>query len=199
MGAGYRCKIISFPNYDSNSSAPVKMYLGGEIGDTANCLDAYQASTIFAVDRLITMKTTDISQYDFILFDRYVPSNIIHQSTKLDMDKLDGFIDWIKDFEYGKLRLPRPDKIIFLDMPVEYSMKLARARTELKNQQKQDIHEKDDNHLRLAYDRAKYVAEVDGWERINCVDGETIKSIEEIHSEILTKLGFEAKIDIQKD
>lgn len=191
---GYKCKRISFPSYDSPSSGPVKMYLGGELGDTANCLDAYQASTTFAVDRLITMKMIKLDEYDYVLFDRYVPSNMIHQATKVRDEELDNFIDWVKDFEYNKLSLPRPDKIIFLDMPVEYSIKLARARVELKNKQSQDIHEKDDNHLSLAYKRAKYVAQKDKWVTVCCVNGENIKSIEEIHQEILTKLGLKAKI-----
>ena len=110
---GYKCKRISFPSYDSPSSGPVKMYLGGELGDTANCLDAYQASTTFAVDRLITMKMIKLDEYDYVLFDRYVPSNMIHQATKVRDEELDNFIDWVKDFEYNKLSLPRPDKIIF--------------------------------------------------------------------------------------
>lgn len=187
---GYRVAKISFPNYDSESSALVKMYLRGEFGETADCVNAYQASTLYAVDRFATMSKYNINDYDFILFDRYVPSNMIHQSTKIhDKNELDKFLNWVVDFEYGKLNLPTPDKTIFLDVPVEISMQLARARAELKNGEEKDIHEKDDNHLIGAYKSAKYVADKFNWIVIDCSNGETIKTIDEIHQDILTKLG----------
>ena len=187
---GYKVKKISFPNYESSSSALVKMYLGGEFGDSADCVNGYQASALYAVDRFATMKSVNVNDYDFILFDRYVPSNMIHQSTRIqDTEELDKFLDWVEDFEYGKLELPKPDKIIFLDVPVEVSMKLARARGELKNGEQKDIHEKDDNHLINAYKKANYVANKFNWIRIKCAEKE-LKTIDEIHEEILTKLGF---------
>jgi len=188
---GKKVKLISFPNYDSNSSAAVKMYLNGEIGLTGkDCLDGYQTSTLYAVDRLITMSKINVSDYDYVLFDRYVPSNMIHQSTKVkDPVALDCFLEWLEEFEYGKLKLPKPDKIVFLDMPVEVSTKLAIARGEYKSGTQKDILEQDDQHLKLAYERAKYVAEKFDWITINCVDKE-LKTIEEIHKEILTKLRF---------
>lgn len=195
VNMGYKVKKISFPNYDSESSALVKMYLRGEFGETADSINAYQASALYAVDRFATMSKINVNDYDFILFDRYVPSNMIHQSTKIkDKNKLDYFLDWIADFEYGKLALPKPDKTIFLDVPIEISMKLARARAELKNGEEKDIHEKDDNHLINAYEKAKYVANKFDWVVIDCSDGETIKTIDEIHQDILTKLGLECKI-----
>lgn len=188
---GKKVKIMSFPNYESMSSAPVKMYLNGEVGADAECLDGYQTSALFAVDRLLTMKTTDFSEYDYVLFDRYVPSNMIHQSTKINNDIfLDSFLEWLEDFEYGKLKLPRPDKIIFLDMPIKYSLTFSQARTELKSGTKKDILEQDENHLRKAYERAKYVAEKFNWLKIDCSNGDNLKSIDEIHQEILTKLNI---------
>lgn len=186
---GKQVLLLSFPNYDSSSSAAVKMYLNGEIGDTAECLDGYQTSTLFAVDRLITMQKVNVKDYDYILFDRYVPSNMIHQSTKVkDEISLDSFLEWLENFEYGKLKLPVPDKILFLDMPVEYSLELARQREEFKSGTKKDIHEQDTTHLAKAYSRAKYVAQKFNWLRVDCIKQKKIKSIDEIHKEILTKL-----------
>ena len=188
---GFRCKIISFPNYDSRSSELVKMYLNGEFGENANDIDAYQTSVLFAVDRFATMNKICVDDYDYVLFDRYVPSNMIHQSTRIkDLQEVDKFLDWIKDFEYDKLKLPKPDVTIFLDVPVEISMKLARERSELKNGQEKDILEQDSEHLRNAYSKAKYVAQKFGWETIDCINNNLIKSIDEIHKEILTKLGL---------
>ncbi len=181
---------ISFPNYESNSSALVKMYLSGEFGDKPENVNSYQASALYAVDRFATMNKIKVSEYDYVLFDRYVPSNMIHQSTKIDdLKELDDFLDWTIDFEYGKLNLPSPDKILFLDVPVEISTRLARARSTLKNGEKKDIHERDDEHLIKAYNKAHYVATKYGWEVVDCTNGDELKSIEEIHKEILTILG----------
>ena len=187
---GYKVKKISFPNYDSNSSVLVKMYLNGEFGANET-LNGYQTSSFYAVDRLATMRKINVDDYDFVLFDRYVPSNMIHQSTRIkNKQKLDEFLDWLVDFEYGKLKLPKPNKTLFLDVPIEISMKLARQRTELKNGEAKDILENDDAHLKNAYEKAKYVAEKYDWIVIDCEQNDSIKSIDEIHKEILTKLGF---------
>ena len=186
---GFSVKKISFPNYESQSSSLVKMYLRGDFGENVGDINAYQASVLYSVDRFATMVNIDVSKYDFVLFDRYVSSNIIHQSTRIkDLNELDCYIDWLQDFEYGKLELPKPDKILFLDVPIEISMHLARERKELKNGEKQDIQEKDDEHLKKAYERGKYVANKLGWIVINCTKQDSLKSIDEIHQDILTKL-----------
>ncbi len=188
---GYKCKLISFPNYASRSSEPVKMYLANEMGDKTNQLNGYQTSTIFAIDRLITMNIEDISNYDYVLFDRYTPSNMIHQSIKIeDEDKLADFLDWLEDFEYIKLNLPKPNKIIFLDLPPEFSTQLARERMTLKNGQSKDILEQDSTHQLKAYNRAKYVANKYNWITINCVEDNKIKSIDKIHKEIIKTLNL---------
>ena len=188
---GFKVLKLSFPNYESESSSLVKMYLRGDFGESVNDVNSYQASVLFSVDRLATMLKVDVKQYDYVLFDRYVPSNMIHQSTRIeDLNELDYYLKWLEDFEYGKLKLPKPDKILFLDVPVEISMKLARKRQDLKNGQDKDIQEKDDEHLIKAYKRGKYVAEKLGWTIIDCEKNDNIKTIDEIHKDILTKLGF---------
>lgn len=188
---GFKVKKISFPNYDSESSALVKMYLRGEFGESANDINGYQASALYAVDRFATMSKINVDDYDFVLFDRYVPSNMIHQSTRIkDEAELNEFLDWISDFEYNKLKLPKPDKILFLNVPVEISMNLARARAELKNGEEKDIHEKDDSHLINAYEKANYVAKKYNWIVVDCVENKNMKTIDEIHKDILTNLGL---------
>lgn len=181
---GKKCKIISFPNYESASSGPVKMYLNGDLGINES-LTGYQTSSLYAVDRLATMRQIDVRDYDYILFDRYVPSNMIHQSTRIeDEDELNEFLDWIADFEYGKLRLPEPDIVLFLDVPVEISARLAHERADLKNGMAQDILEADNGHLAKAYAKAKFVAEKYGWRTIKCDADNNILSKEEIHAKI---------------
>ena len=186
---GKKCLLISFPNYASPSSTLVKMFLGGEFGSDAKTIDAYQASAFYSVDRVATMAKINVNDYDYVIFDRYVPSNMIHQSARVnDKKELEELISWVDEFEFEKMRLPRPDKILFLDVPVEVSLKLANARADLKNGQAHDIFEEDRNHMYKAYENAKYVAEKFNWERIDCVENGKLKTIEEIHQDILTKL-----------
>lgn len=188
---GYNVFEQSFPHYDSDSSAPVKMYLGGEFGATANCLDAYQASTLYAVDRMCTYKKTIEPHYEngeIILFDRYVQSNFIHQCSKIeDEGEKEDFIAWEEDFEYNLLGLPRPNIVFFIEMPVEKSLELARSRPDYKTGGKKDIHEEDPTHLQKSYDNGLNLAKKLGWTIIHCVDDSgNIKSIDDIHAEIMT-------------
>ena len=181
---GLRVMTCSFPNYDSPSCAPVKMYLGGELCAKASDMDAYQTSALFAVDRLCTYQK-DLKEFyengGIILFDRYVQSNMLHQAGKIsDRNEVDKFLDWLERLEFGDFKLPRPNKIIYLDIPVEVSQALANARQEFKTGKAKDIHEQDPDHMRRAYESGKYVREKYGWEVIDCTENGKIKTIEQI-------------------
>ena len=185
---GYNVLRQSFPNYDSPACMPVKMYLNGEFGESANSLDGYQASVLYTVDRLCTYNKDLKEHYEnggILLFDRYVQSNMIHQACKIeDENEVDKYLEWLDNLEFNLLKLPRANKVIFLDMPVEYSIKLARSRGEYKSDTKKDVHEMDDTHLYKAYNRGKKVCNKYNWININCVENDNIKSIDEIHNEI---------------
>lgn len=184
---GINCIVQSFPNYDSPACIPVKMYLNGEFGDIG-CLDAYQANSLYAVDRLCTMMglKDHIEKDGSIVFDRYVESTMLHQAALIDnKEERDKFLDYVIDFEFGKLKLPKPDLVIFLDVPVEVSKKLADSRGEYKSGNKKDILEQDIYHLTKAYNSGKYVASKYGWTQISCIDTSgNLKSIEEISNDI---------------
>lgn len=187
---GINCIRQSFPNYDSVSSGPVKKYLNGDFGPSG-CLTAYQANALYAVDRLCTIKDLKphIDNGGSIIFDRYVTSTMLHQAGTID-DKTerDKFLDYVDNFEYGILELPRPSLVFFLDVPVETSQRLARERGEYKSGTQKDIHESDTNHLIHAYESGKYVANKFGWQIINCVDANgNLRSIEDINDEIFNK------------
>ena len=189
---GYNVIRQSFPNYESNSSAPVKMYLGGELCKNASYMYAYQTSALFAVDRLCTYMKDLKAHYDkggVIILDRYTQSNMLHQAGKIhDKIERDKFLDWLDKFEFEELKLPRADKVIFLDVPPKVSIRLAHERADLKAGTKQDIHEQDVNHLIDAYNSGKYVANKYNWDVVSCVEGERLKSIEQIHEEIMDTL-----------
>lgn len=189
---GYPVFEQSFPNYESPSAAPVKMYLGGEFGNDPNCMDPYEASALYAVDRLCTHKKTIAPHYDngeIVLFDRYVQSNFIYQSSKIDdPEKKTEYLEYISDLEFNKFHLPRPDVVFFIEMPVEKSLELARARADYKNGEAKDILEEDAAYMRKSYSNGIELAKRFGWTLIHCVDSlGNLKTIEEIHKEILEK------------
>lgn len=196
---GVNVRRQSFPNYDSPSSAPVKMYLGGEFGDSDQSLDAYQASTLFSVDRLCTYNKDlkDFYEHDgVIIFDRYVESNMLHQAGKLrDKAEVDKFCEWLDQLEFGALRLPRPNKVVFLDVPVEVSTRLAHARAGLKANTTKDIHEQNPEHLVHAYNAGMYMCDKYGWDKINCTVDGNMRTIEDISNEIFAHV----YADLNKD
>lgn len=190
---GKKVVLQSFPNYESPSSALVKLYLNGDFGESVNCLDAYQTSTLFAVDRLYTMKKlmSKLSDDTILILDRYVESNMIHQASKIDNEKeREDFLNWVYNFEFNVLKLPKPTKTIFLDMPFECSIKLKKERNLNKSGTEKDIQELDENHLKKAYNSAKYVSKKYKWIEISCAENNEIKSIEQIGREILKKLNI---------
>ena len=187
---GYHARTISFPDYDSDSSALVKMYLGGQLGDNPDDVNAYAASSFYAVDRVASYINTwrkDCDTYDYIIADRYTTSNIIHQMAKIKESERDSYIDWLYDFEYNRLELPAPDMVIFLDVDPAISQKLIYGRYG-GDESKKDIHERDFAYLMRCRSSAVYAIERLGWVRIDCTADGEMRSIEEINDEILSLL-----------
>ena len=176
---------ITFPDYDSPSSAPVKMYLSGELGETADSINAYAASALFAVDRFCSYRKNwkeFLDKGGYVIADRYVTSNFIHQASKIDDLKMrDEYLDFQSDFEYNKIGLPKPDAVLFLDVPPEVSLKLiAQRENKFDNEASHDIHERDPQHLHKSYASAVYVADKFNFIKINCTKDGNLKSIEDI-------------------
>ncbi len=183
---------LSFPNYQSPSSALVKMYLGGEFGADPDAVNPYAAAMFYAVDRYASYKTS-WEKYrgdEYIVADRYVTSNIIYQAAKVPEERAKAdFIDWLNDLEYNKLGLPRPDMVFFLNMEPEAAAALMSGRSnKITGQAEKDIHEKDRDYLNKAYENACFAARILGWTEIKCsVDG-VARSIEDIHNDITALL-----------
>lgn len=178
---------ISFPDYDQPSSALVKMYLSGEFSSSVDGVNAYAASSFYAVDRYASYKKFWESKYksgDLILASRYVSSNIIHQMVKLPHNEWDIYLDWLYDYEFVKLGLPIPNKVIFLDMPIEISQSLMTSRYNGDNTKK-DIHEKDVAYLFNCREAALYAADKLNWNIIKCSDGVNPYDIDKINNEII--------------
>lgn len=182
---------VEFPNYQSDTSFMVKMYLRGDFGKNPEDVDPYIASTFYAIDRYGTYKK-EIEKYyndDYIIIaDRYTTSSMVYQAGKYeDIKEKNKFLDWLYDFEYRLYGLPKPDKVFFLDLPFDISYNFMKNR-ESKNNILQDIHENNRKYLEKVYENSKYVAEKYGWLQIDCSVNGNIKSIDEIHSMILEKI-----------
>ncbi len=183
---GIDCKTVSFPVYNSQSSALVKMYLAGTFGKKANDVNAYAASTFYAVDRFASFKTDWGNYYNnggTVIAGRYTTSNAVHQASKLPKDKWEDFLSWLYDFEYNKIGIPKPDMVIFLDMPTEVSQKLLANRYDGDNTKK-DIHEKDAEYLEHCRQSALFTAKYSGWNIISCAENGEPRSIEAIAQDI---------------
>lgn len=186
---GHKIKKVEFPNYESNSSALVKMYLNGEFGSKAEDVNAYAASTFYAVDRYASFKKDWERFYldsGIVISDRYTTSNMVHQAAKIkDEEEKKKYLHWLWNLEFELMGLPVPDEVVFLDMPPEYSRKLMLERNnKITGQAAKDIHEKDFNFLNNSYKNSCALAEKYRWKTINCVEQGHIKSIEEIHKEV---------------
>ena len=186
---GKPVRKISFPDYDSPSSSLIKMYLNGEFGTDPQDVNAFATSVFFAVDRFASFRKDWKTFYEeggIIIADRYVTSNLVHQAGKIEDPVEKGrYIAWLNELEYGIFGLPQPDCVIFLDMPPAYSLQLRQQRNELKQGLTQDIHEADQTYLQKAYDNAIGIAQHQAWHTISCVADEKIRTVEDIHAEIL--------------
>ena len=178
---------LIFPQYDKPSSALLRMYLNGEFGSHPEDVNPYAASTFYAVDRYASWKQVWGEYYrqgGLVLADRYTTSNAVHQACKLPEQEWEAFFRWLEDFEFEKLGLPRPDAVVYLDMPTDRAVSLLRAR-EAATHTKADIHEVDTDYLALCRRTALRAADYLGWHRVACAgaDGQ-VRSIEDISREI---------------
>ena len=189
LAEGKPVRKVSFPDYDSPSSSLIKMYLNGEFGTDPQSVNAFATSVFFAVDRFASFRKDWQEFYEnggIIIADRYVTSNLVHQAGKIsDAAEKERYIQWLSDLEYNIFGLPKPDCVIFLDMPPAYSLKLRQQRNELKQGLTADIHEADQTYLQNAYENAIGIAKHQKWHTISCVTDDKIRTIEDIHAEIV--------------
>ena len=177
---------LVFPQYSEPSSALIRMYLGGEFGKSPSDVNAYAAATFYSVDRFASYRQDWGAYYEaggLVVSDRYTTSNAVHQASKEPEDKREDFLNWLYDFEYDKLGLPRPDLVIYLDVPTDFTEKMLRHR-ESETHTHADIHEQDMQYLATCRRMGRAAAEHYGWTVIRCVRDGAMRSMEDIHEEI---------------
>lgn len=184
--AGIKAKIVSFPDYDSKSSALVKMYLGGEFSHDPSGVNPYAASAFFAVDRVASYITDWKEDYEsgtVIIANRYTTANAIHQLSKIDDGaERESFLKWLYDTEFSKFGIPSPNMTVFLEVPVDISLALIKARSE-ETGREIDIHENAE-HLTKAYNAALFSAKKLNWNTVHCAENKKMRTRESIADEI---------------
>lgn len=184
---GKRVKKLTFPDYDNPSSSLVKMYLDGEFGENPDDVNAYAAAAFYTVDRIasyLKFWKEDYENGTVILADRYATSNIIYQMSKLPENQWDSYIDFQENFEYDKIKVPKPDTVIYLDVEPDVSQKLLSGRYS-GDESKKDLHEKNVNFLLKCRKSALYAVEKLGWKKISCTENGEMRSVEDISRDIL--------------
>ena len=186
-----KVKIFDFPRYHEKSAFAVAKYLNW---DYWTDVPAKKASIFYAIDRFdasFDLKK-ELKEYDYILSNRYVSASMIHQAGKIkDLKERDEFLDWLQDLEYDIFEIPKPDKVIFLNVTPKMSQELVLKKNEreyLKWWKKMDLHEWDINHLTNAWESANYVAKKYSWTKINCEKDWKMRNIDDINNEILSNI-----------
>ena len=183
---GVRVREVSFPDYASPSSALVKMYLDGQFGSRPGDVNAYAASSFYAVDRYASFQKDWRRDWEtgLIIADRYTTSNAIHQCSKLPETEWAGYLDWLFDYEYRLLGIPAPDLVVYLHVGPAVAQTLLEKRYG-GCEEKKDLHEKDLAYLARCQDAARYCAEYLGWRTVECCRDGAMRGVEEIGDELL--------------
>lgn len=187
-----KVKVLDYPRYWNPSAYFVEKYLNWDYGTNVS---PKLASIFYALDRFDSSfdLRKDFEEFDYIISNRYVSASMIHQAGKIkDENESKEFLDWLYSLEYNIFWIPKPDKVIFLNVTPEISQKLVLKKSEreyLKDWKKMDIHEADLNHLENAWKKAmKVVKMYDDWIKIDCVEGWEILPIDVITKKILKEI-----------
>ena len=177
---------IDFPRYGKPSAAMVQEYLDGNLGKKPGDVNAYAASLFFSMDRYASYKQDWGDFYEaggLIVADRYTTSNAVHQASKLPESERKAYLDWLFDLEYRLLGLPKPNLVIYLDMPTEITEQMMRRR-EQTTVTHADIHEQDEAYLKNCRANAKEIVKACGWSVVDCAEDEKPRTPEDIHAQV---------------
>lgn len=183
---------VAFPRYGEASAALVEDYLHGGFGERAEDVNAYAASSFFAMDRLVSYLKEWRERYEaaeVFVADRYVTSNAIHQCSKLPESAWESFTSWLFDYEHARLGLPRADAVVYLRLDLATSQRLL-ARRYGGDASKRDVHERDLAYLERSRQAAEWCCERFGWTAVECVRAGELRERADVHAEIMERLGW---------
>lgn len=178
---------LEFPQYHEPSSSLIKMYLSGEFGSSPGDVNAYAASSFYAVDRYASYKKFWGPYYQaggLVVAGRYTTSNAVHQAAKLDSRERSAFFKWLYEYEFKLMGMPAPDKVLYFRIPVKNAADQIMKRR-LETGAVGDIHENDLLYLQTCCETAEMAADYYDWTMIEAsIDGR-MRSPVDIHSDVL--------------
>ncbi|MFH1367413.1 MAG: thymidylate kinase [Patescibacteria group bacterium] len=174
--------LTDFPQYEKSFfGRMVRRYLNGDFGQTKRT-DPYLISMLYAFDRFEVKEKMwqHIKQGTIVISDRYSPANKIHQAIKIkNTIKRKKFTHWLDEMEFKILGIPKPDLVLFLDVPPAMAKRLTISRG------KRDMHETDHRHQKDAYQQSlELIRKYRGWRRIVCVENGKLLAPKIIHEKI---------------
>ncbi|NQV13676.1 MAG: deoxynucleoside kinase [Parcubacteria group bacterium] len=173
-----------FPVYQSFFGKFIKRYLHGDFGDPVK-IDPYHASFAYALDRFYNKERIEkaLAAGKIVLANRYMESNKIHQGAKFSSrTKLNQYLDWLDNFEFAKLKVPKPDLVLYLHVPTDISRKLIQQRGK---KRKIDKHESNVAYQKKVVETAKYLCKkYRYWQQVDCVEKSKLMSRQDIHEMI---------------
>jgi len=188
-------ETMDFPQYTQNTFGKlIRECLDGARGDFLQ-VDSRIASTLYAADRFESKETIKgwLDAGSMVILDRYVSSNMLHQGAKLtNPEELESFLVWLDHIEHEIFGVPRPERIVYLDVPLAVRATLmAQSVAAQKHGQgtKLDLAEMDVSHQEAAESRAKQIIELrNNWVRIECVREGALRTADDIHEEVYARV-----------
>lgn len=190
---GYRVKTLDFPQYEHNFFGKlIGQCLVGDYGDFVQ-IDPHIGSVLYAADRFESKPVIErwLKQGYTIVLDRYVSSNQIHQGGKIRQPKRQReFLKWLDTMEHVVFGLPRPDSIIYLDVPTTISQSLLKTEDQKRkkvyvSKRKTDLVESDEEYMRRSRESAlKLVRQLNAWTKIVCTKRGVLLTREEIAEKV---------------
>lgn len=187
-----KCETFDFPHYDGNFFGTfIGEYLSGKYGDFIQVAPRL-ASVLYAADRFESSSLIRkwLEQGKVVIIDRYASANQIHQGGKIQNKKeRKEFLEWLEKMEFGVFNIPKPDMVIYLDVPFEVSKSwLERKVTQRKKKYlkgRKDVAEDNLLHLKQSRESALMLEKTNkNWTKIECCKGATCLSPEEVHEKV---------------
>ena len=193
---GHKVKVVDFPDYYGN-------FFGAFIG---HCLSEQYynfvkvhpkiASVLYAADRFESSDKIKnwLEEGNIVIANRYASANQIHQGGKIsNTKKRKVFLKWLAKMEYEVFKIPKPDAVFYLSVPIPVVLKLIKERDRKKNRdylgKKKDVHEKDVKFLENSRKSALWLARTQkGWLKIECVKNGVLENRESIHKKVYEKI-----------
>ncbi len=188
---GVTSTVLTFPSYDlTRFGRQIGAFLNGRFGEL-NQVHPVLVSLLFAGDRLESLPRLQaaLAQYEIVICDRYVASNLAHQAAKADGTERTELRQWVEFVEYELFRLPRADRVLWLDIPVCQAQELiARKARRNYTDRAADLQEADGNYLQRVREVYRELSTDPTWRRIDVMAADGLRSPEDITTDLIAAL-----------